>query len=188
MPADLGAIVALLDDLAQRLGVDVQRAATSEHSLLHPGRAFTLEVAGQRIGVAGELHPAVARDLELDGPVSLAEIALAELITQVPDRNSFQGLSTYPPVRQDIAVVVDTSVEAASLLGAARDAGGNLFTDAEVFDVFEDAERLGRGKHSMALRLVFQADDRTLTEEEASEVRERIVATLTEHYGAELRG
>ncbi|MSO48231.1 MAG: hypothetical protein EXQ67_09160 [Thermoleophilia bacterium] len=106
----------------------------------------------------------------------------------MPGVSTFAGLSTFPPVRQDIAVIVGTNVEAAVLIATARTAGGDLLSEIEVFDVFADAERLGADKVSIALRLAFQADDRTLTEDEASTVRESIVAALAAGHGAELRG
>jgi phenylalanyl-tRNA synthetase beta chain len=136
----------------------------------------------------GELHPGLAADLELDGPVSLAELDLAAIADVVPALTSFSGLSSFPPVRQDIAVIVADDVESAALVSAAESAGGELLHAVEVFDVFADAERVGAGRVSVALRLVFQADDRTLTEDEATAAREQIVAALVTGLGAELRG
>jgi phenylalanyl-tRNA synthetase beta chain len=91
-------------------------------------------------------------------------------------------------VLQDVAVVVPDTVRSADVLAVARAEGGPLLRDAAVFDVFRDAERLGAGRTSLAIRLTFRADDRTLTEDEASEVRLRIVAALAGRFGAELRG
>ncbi len=79
-------------------------------------------------------------------------------------------------------------MQAATLVETARAAGGDLLRDAHVFDVFEDAERIGAGRVSIALRFAFQADDRTLTEAEAIEVRDRVIAALAASCGAELRG
>ena len=74
------------------------------------------------------------------------------------------------------------------MIATARTAGGDLLSEIEVFDVFADTERLGADRVSIALRLAFQAEDRTLTEDEASAVRETIVAALAASHGAELRG
>jgi phenylalanyl-tRNA synthetase beta chain len=187
-PCDFGSIVAVVESLLARLGVEHVRVATAENSHLHPGRAASIVVNGTQIGTLGELHPGLAASLEFDGPVALAEIDLAKLEACLPGVTTFAGLSTFPPVRQDIAVIVDTHVEAATLIATARAAGGDLLSEIEVFDVFADAERLGADKVSIALRLAFQAEDRTLTEEEASAVREAIVAALAASHGAELRG
>ena len=187
-PADFSTLVGIVDGLLARLGVDATRVAETGVAQLHPGRAAALQAGSVRFGVIGELHPGLAVDLEVDGPVSIAELDLAAIAAAVPGTTSFSGLSTFPPVRQDIAVIVAEGVEAAALVAAARDAGGELLRELEVFDVFADAERVGVGKVSVALRLVFQADDRTLTDEEATAMREQIVGALVTSCGAELRG
>ncbi len=187
-PCDFGSIVAVVESLLARLGVEHTRVVTAENSLLHPGRAASIVVDGSQIGTLGELHPGLAASLEFDGPIALAEIDLAKLEACLPGVSTFAGLSTFPPVRQDIAVIVGTDVEAAALIATARTSGGDLLSEIEVFDVFADPDRLGADKVSIALRLAFQAEDRTLTEDEASAVRESIVAALTANHGAELRG
>jgi len=87
-------------------------------------------------------------------------------------------LSEFPPLRQDIAVVVPDDRPASEVLAAARAAGGELLGDVQVFDVYRDAEALGPGRRSLALRLTFQAQDRTLSDEEVRPFREAIV----EHF------
>ena len=89
-------------------------------------------------------------------------------------------------MRQDIAVAVDEDVEVGALVDAAREAGGPLLREARVFDVYR-GEQVGEGRKSVAIHLAFQSPERTLTDEEAAELRERIVAALAERFGAELR-
>ncbi len=188
VPSDFSTLVGVVDALLLRLGIRHLRTSLEDHALLHPGRAARVLVDGQEIGAIGELHPGIAADLELDGPIALGEFDLAAITRLVPEAAAFMGLSAFPPVHQDIAVIVDSAVEAATLVETARAAGGDLLRDAHVFDVFEDAERIGAGRVSVALRFAFQADDRTLTEEEAIEVRDRVIAALAASCGAELRG
>jgi phenylalanyl-tRNA synthetase beta chain len=140
------------------------------------------------LGTIGELHPGKAIELELDGAVALAEFDLAAIAAAIPAITTFLGISPFPPIRQDIAVVVTNTVESAALLETAREAGGDLVADVGVFDVFSDSERLGVGRVSLAIHLTFQANDRTLTDEEIAEVRDGIVAALVDRHGAELRG
>ena len=187
-PADFSTLVGIVDGLLARLGVNATRVAETGVAQMHPGRAAALMADGVRLGVIGELHPGLAVDLEVDGPVSIAEIDLVALVAAVPGITSFAGLSAFPPVRQDIAVIVADSAEAATLVATAQHAGGELLREIDVFDVFSDTERVGAGKVSVALRLVFQADDRTLTDDEATAAREQIVSALVASCGAELRG
>jgi phenylalanyl-tRNA synthetase beta chain len=93
----------------------------------------------------------------------------------------------FPPVLVDVGVVVSRVVRAADLVSTAGAAGEPLLRQVDVFDVFRDA-RFGGDAVSVGLRLAFGADDRTLTEAEASEVRGAIVAALAERHGARLRG
>ena len=99
---------------------------------------------------------------------------------------AYRDVTSFPPLRQDIAVAVDESVAAAEVVAAAREAGGPELVGAEVFDVYRGPQ-VGEGRKSMALHLVFQATDRTLTDAEGDAARSRIVAALGERFGAELR-
>jgi phenylalanyl-tRNA synthetase beta chain len=187
-PADFSTLVAVVAGLFARLGIEAVPVAEHGVAQLHPGRAAALVAGDVRLGVIGELHPGLAVELEVDGPVSVAELDLVAIAAAVPGTTSFGGLSIFPPVRQDIAIIVADTVESATLIAAARGAGGELLYGVDVFDVFSDPDRVGAGKVSVAMRLVFQADDRTLTDEEATAAREQIVSALVATCGAELRG
>jgi phenylalanyl-tRNA synthetase beta chain len=171
----------IVELLERSLRVELPVAAGAE-SFLHPGRRARLGEGG----VLGEVHPTVAARFGIDLPVSVFEIDLTELVAEcgVP---LYRDVLTHPPVRQDIAVVVDAEIPAAELLATARDAGGELLESVEVFDVYEGPQ-VGDGRKSLALHLVVQAPDRTLTDAEADAVREAVVVALTVRHGAELRG
>ena len=77
-------------------------------------------------------------------------------------------MTSFPAVREDLAVIVADNVAAAEVLTVVRRAGAPLLASAEVFDVYRDAERLGEGNVSLALRLAYRAPDRTLTDEEVA--------------------
>ena len=98
----------------------------------------------------------------------------------------YEDVITYPAVLQDVAVAVDEDVEVGALVDAAREAGGGLLREARVFDVYRGAQ-LGAGRKSVAIHLAFQSPERTLTEEDATTARERIVTALAERFAAELR-
>jgi phenylalanyl-tRNA synthetase beta chain len=86
-----------------------------------------------------------------------------------------------------VAVVVDEGLEAGSIVAAAREAGGAELRDAHVFDVYR-GDQVPEGRKSVAVHLVFQASDRTLTDEEADAARARVVEALRSRFAAELRG
>ncbi len=179
----------IVDALCARLGVPVALERL-ERPYLHPGRAASILIGTTRTlaGELGELHPDVAARFDLEGRVAVLELDLDLLTAAIPAGFTYAPVPDQPPVRQDIAVVVPDTVEAGSLVASALEAGAPLLTHAEVFDVFRDPARLGPDRVSLAIRLVFQDPERTLTESEASAVRDVIVAALAARYGAELRG
>jgi phenylalanyl-tRNA synthetase beta chain len=104
----------------------------------------------------------------------------------VPERIVYDDVLTYPAALQDVAVAVAEDVEVGELLDAAREAAGELLREARVFDVYR-GEQVGTGRKSVAIHLAFQSPERTLTEDEATELRLVIVRALGERFGAELR-
>ena len=136
--------------LERALRVQLEVAASPE-PFLHPGRSARLGAGG----TLGELHPLVAREFGMEEQVSLFEIDLAELETPDPTP-LYRDVVTYPPVRQDIAVVVASEVTAAEVLAVIRAAGGELLAEADVFDTYR-GEQVGEGRQSVAVHLQFQA-------------------------------
>ena len=165
----------VLETLHEALALEL-RVRRGGHELLHPGKAAVTDA-----GWLGELHPTL-----LEGTWGAFELDLETLVAAAPDRIVDEDVLTYPATLQDIAVVVDEGVEVGALVDAAHDAAGELLRRARVFDVYRGGQ-LSAGRKSVAIHLSFQSPDRTLTEEEATEVRERIVAALAERFDAELR-
>jgi len=144
-------------------------------------------VEGETLGWVGEVHPLVARTWDLDGAAAF-ELDLDRLTELAGGRvPTYRDVTSFPAVRQDIAVVVADDVPAARVRDVVRAAAGDLLARAEVFDVYR-GEQVGEGRVSLALRLEFRAPDRTLTDEEVAERREAIAAALRERLGGELRG
>jgi phenylalanyl-tRNA synthetase beta chain len=150
--------------------------ARAEHDLLHPGKS-----AATAAGVVGELHPAV-----LDGVWGVFELDLAKLLEVARDEVRYADVVSFPAVRQDLAFTVPEDVPAANLVAAAREAAGEELRDMRPFDVYH-GEQVGDGRKSIAFAVNFQSSKRTLTDEDAAELRERIVAALSDRFGAELR-
>jgi phenylalanyl-tRNA synthetase beta chain len=167
----LGVVETLYDSLHVEL-----RVRRGSNALLHPGKAAETDA-----GWLGELHPTL-----LEGPWGAFEIDLGALAASVPERIVYEDVITYPAVLQDIAVAVAEDVEVGALVDAAHEVAGPLLREARVFDVYR-GEQVGAGRKSVAIHLSFQSPERTLTDDEAGEVRDRIVAALAERFEAELR-
>jgi phenylalanyl-tRNA synthetase beta chain len=105
----------------------------------------------------------------------------------VPPIAPYRDVTSFPEVREDLAVVVSHEITAAQVLDTARRAGAPLLETADIFDVYRNAEHLGEGNVSLALRLSFRAPDRTLTDEEVAARREKITAALEDELGGRIR-
>ncbi len=115
------------------------------------------------------------------------ELDLAALVAEArAGEETFEDVTSFPAVYQDLAVVLPEEVRAEQLRDTVLAAGGELLRAADVFDLYA-GEQLGEGSKSLALRLEFRAADRTLTDEEVVERREAIEAELAK-IGGSLRG
>jgi phenylalanyl-tRNA synthetase beta chain len=126
------------------------------------------------------------RDPDLPGDWGAFELDVDLLVERVPDIVVFEDVITYPPVRQDLAFSVDEHVTAADLVTAAREAAGAELREMRAFDVYR-GEQVGPGRKSIAFSVTFQSPERTLTDEDATGLRSRVVDALEERFGAQLR-
>jgi phenylalanyl-tRNA synthetase beta chain len=169
--------------IGQVAGVElVVRAA--ETAPWHPGRCAQLAVEGHVVGHAGELHPAVIEALGLPSRTCAMELDLDAL--PLTERRPAPVVSPYPPVLQDVALVVDAAVPAAELTATLRRGAGELLEDVRLFDVYT-GDQIGEGKRSLAFALRFRAPDRTLTAAEATAARDAAVAAAIQTHHATLR-
>ncbi len=189
--ADFYAAKGLLEAAFKRLGIEdeVVYAAAGDADGFHPGRTASVQlrtgVGLETIGYVGQLHPDLQREYDLPDTY-VSEIEL-ELLYEHAERSIvYRALPRYPAAERDLAVVVDTAVPGASLIEAIRRAGGEGLESVAIFDVFA-GERLGAGKKSVALALVYRHAERTLTDEEVAEAHARVLTELEQSFGAELR-
>jgi phenylalanyl-tRNA synthetase beta chain len=175
-----GALQGLLDTL--RISWTVERG---EAPFLHPGRAAKILVADEPVGWLGEIHPLVAAKWDIEDTIAAFELDLDAVPD--PDTPIYEDLTSFPELREDLAVIVSDSVSAAQVIATIQAAGQPLLAGAEVFDVYRDPQKLGEGNVSLALRLSYRAPDRTLTDEEVAGQRQSIVAALSEELGGRVR-
>jgi len=169
--------------LLNRLGVAGSYAAREEYGLLS-GRTAEIRVANTTVGVAGQVHPSTAGTFGFERDVYLFEIRLGVLEPHVPPVSHYRSISKYPAVVEDLAVVVDGDLPAASVLAEIE--GHPLVARARVFDEYAGAQ-VPAGKKSLAVSVTYQAPDRTLTDSDVAKAREKIVARLRAKCAAELR-
>lgn len=159
------------------------RAAT--HSALHPGQTARVWIDGQPAGWIGSLHPRLAQKYGFARSPLLFELDSAVLSRRALPRHC--GISRFPAVRRDIAVVVDAGIEAGQVLEQARDALPATVTEFELFDVYQ-GQGVDPGKKSLAFRMLLQHTEKTLTESEIEAAVSQVLVFLSERFNAALRG
>jgi phenylalanyl-tRNA synthetase beta chain len=164
---------------------DVTYTPTEAIPYLHPGKAAEVRADGQVMGVFGELHPLVKDKYEFEeSPILVAEFDLAA-VRAAESQFELQPVPDVPPVLEDIAVILDESIPAARVEALIRQTGGRVLTDVKLFDVYR-GEQIGPRKKSLAYSLTYQAE-KTLTDQEAAAIRNKIVRRLENELGAKLR-
>ncbi|MDO5034221.1 MAG: phenylalanine--tRNA ligase subunit beta [Actinomycetaceae bacterium] len=167
--------------------------ATSEDAApWHPGRSAVLFVRQKKnlveVGRGGELHPAVIKEYGLPKRTSALELDLDALIkAMAPNPITVSAVSTFPVVKEDIAVVLDSDIPVSMVMDAIYAAGGDLLEDVSLFDEYAGSQ-IEEGKRSLAFALRMRASDHTLKSEESAKVREAIITRLRNQLGAVLRG
>lgn len=176
----------MIDTLAQRLNVPLVRFASATHTTLHPARTAALSVDGEALGFAGEVHPRVCERFDLaDQSVAVLELNLDLLLAHRQPRR-YRPISRFPGVLEDLALVVDDELPAQVVEDAIRAAGGEWLREVTLFDLYY-GEPIPAGRKSLAYALTFQAEDRSLTEDEVRVLYRRIQEHTAAELGAAMR-
>lgn len=158
----------------------------SDHPFYYPKRQADIIVNGQAVGHFGQIHPEVIESYSVTQELFVFEIDLDDLAALKQTPKIFTPPPRFPSVKRDIALVVDESVTCESLIHSIRRHGAPVTREVEPFDIYR-GEKLGVDKKSLAFFMEFRDDTRTLTDEEADRVFEKIVAGVKEDCGAQLR-
>ncbi len=171
--------------ITQAMGLEASLVAAKIPGF-HPGRAAKVLIAGEEIGVVGELHPGVCRAYGIEGRVAAGELLLDPLL-QDAGYWTFVEPSPYPPVVFDLAFEVAENVASADVMEELRAAAGSHLESARFFDEFRGGS-LADGWKSLAVQVVFRSPDGTLTNEDVQSDRERIIDAISTRLGGHLRG
>ena len=194
-PADFYDLKGLVERLLEGLKITRYRFTPTQHPTFHPGRCALLELAHRSevgeevfspVGVLGEVHPLVQQRYDLAQRTYLCEIDLERLYEVVPTRVAYQTLSRQQELIRDLALVLDQQVPAQAVQETIMRYGGELLRSVVLFDVYT-GDPIPAGKKNLTYSLVYQAQDRTLTDAEANTLQDRIIHALHEEFGAVLR-
>lgn len=177
----------IVEALAAALHLNPLRFEPIEDSTFHPGKCARVSVDGVELGVMGEVHPIIRSRYELsEYGVAACDLDLAGLLQARPAGWALAPVPTYPPVLEDLALIVDDDLPAERVEAVIRQAGAEWIAAVRLFDLYRGPP-IEAGKKSLAYSLTYQAPDRTLTDSEVRQVRERIVSRVSQELGARLR-
>jgi phenylalanyl-tRNA synthetase beta chain len=177
-----GVVEAMLQSLA---GVDCEfNHATSDTFLPDQCAEVLLGKAG--LGSLGRVKDSILKAFDIDQPVYLAELDVNATLHLQGTAPEFETIAKFPPSRRDMAVLVDAAVQAGDVRKTAQKAGGKLLGRVDLFDVYT-GKQVPEGMKSLALSLVFQSEERTLTDKDTQKMWDRILKALTKEFEAELR-
>lgn len=177
----------MVEALLEGLGIPANYAPREEYAFLR-GHTAEIRVGKDVVGIVGQVHPDTATAFDIDEPVFLVELWLEDLVRHLPERPAYTPPSRFPEVRQDVSLLVDAATPAGRILELARNhRSGTVRVSADVFDEYR-GQGVPDGKKALALRLRYQAADRTLTDADVAKIQQGLMTRLNKELGATLRG
>ncbi len=178
-----GSVESILDSLNIK---NYEFEAESNNTTFHPGRCANIICRGKKIGVIGEIHPTVAKNYSVGAKSYVAVLDIRELNELANSNIQYKALPKFPAVTRDMALLADDGVTVGEIEKIIKKCSGKILEDVKLFDVYK-GEQIESGKKSLAFSIIYRADDRTLTDDEISDVFDKTVRQLFEKTGAQLR-
>ena len=181
---DFYIIKGVVEELLDYLGYENRYSFIQDENIpkeFHPGQTAKIVVNNNEVGIIGKLHPQ-----EVKEDVYVFEINLDDLLSIKSGKMKYKEISKYPSIKKDLAMVVENNISSMQIEKEIKKAGGSLLRNIEVFDVYQ-GEQVGKDKKSIAYSLTFEAQERTLTDEEINQTLEKIIERLEKEVNAELR-
>lgn len=158
----------------------------SDAPLFAPGHCGTVTYGKSEVGTLGLVSNPVLKAFDIEQPCYILQFVLDPLLALDTKPAQFATIPAYPPSLRDMAVVVQNDVPAGDILDLARKSGGKLLQAVDLFDIYT-GKQVPEGKKSVALSLLFQSEERTLTDKDTQKAWDKILRKLKEKHGAELR-
>lgn len=173
-------LAAALNDKARLEAVDFQ------HELLEPGMAAELRLDGKRLGFLGTVSQSGLKAFGLRGATTILELDIGVLAAQATLIPQSASLSQYPSIERDLNLIVDEAVRWADLASTVRTAAGETLEKLDYLSTYRDPQKDGPNTKRLHFSLTLRSQERTLTSEEADQLRERVVAAAAEKHQARL--
>lgn len=183
---DIVDIKGIIEVVFQSLKVENWEVIPGNHPTFHPLRNAKIIVGGEEVGIFGEVHPEVTNNYRIPGKVNLFEIDFENLLPNIPTGIKYCVLPKYPSVQRDLAMIIKEEVLSADIINSIKSINKKIIKKVTLFDIFKGSQ-IGDGYKSLAYSVVFQAEDRTLTDQEVGNTFKKIREKLIEKFGAKIR-
>lgn len=183
---DIFDVKGIIETVFQDLKVKNWEVVPGNHPAFHPLRNGKIVVGGEEVGIFGEIHPEVINNYRIPGKVNLFEIDFENFLPNVPSDIKYCVLPKYPSVQRDLALIVKEEILSADIIKAIKFIDEKLIKKVTLFDIFK-GKQIGDGYKSLAYSVVFQAEDRTLIDQEVENIYKKIREKLITKFSAKIR-
>ena len=178
-----GMVEVLMDGIGVK---NIKVTAETENPTFHPGRTAKVIIGGKDAGVMGEIHPDVLKNYGIPVKAYVAEIDLDAIIDNADTEKTYIATPKFPAVSRDIAMLVSDEVPVAEIEEVITAAAGKLLEELKLFDVYKGSQ-IAADKKSVAYSLTLRSAEKTLGEDEVTQVMDKVLKALADKLGAELR-
>ncbi len=175
-----------IENCLEGLGCDDVTFSSSDKGFLHPGKSSDIRFNGASLGFVGELSPQKIRENGLTGKIQVFEFLLEPLMVEYRKRIAFRPLPRYPHVERDLSILVETNCSGDDIKHLISRLGHDIINSVILFDLYR-GESIPEGHQSMAFRIRYRSEDRTLTDAEVQEVHSHVIESLRNAFGASIR-
>ena len=163
----------------------IRYEATAEYKEMHPGRTAKIYVNDELVGLIGEVHPSLAKELKIK-PTYVFELDLQKLIALPKNAETYVPVSKYPEVTRDIALLVPNEITNDQIVESIKQNGGRFLADIKLFDLYQ-GEKIDDGFKSLAYTLVYRSSEGTLSDDEINQAFDKVVKKLQEELEVTVR-
>ncbi|MBI5569490.1 MAG: phenylalanine--tRNA ligase subunit beta [Desulfomonile tiedjei] len=175
-----------LETLFEGFNVTDVAFVPSNLAFLHPGKSADLVLDGAVIGFLGELTPSKIREHDLSGNPYIFEILLEPLFIRSRKETVFRPIPRYPYIERDLSIIVEEKCSGEKIKQLISRLGHDIIASVVLFDIYR-GESIPEGYQSVAFRIRYQSEERTLTDEEVQAIHSRVVTALQAELGAMMR-
>ena len=150
-----------------------------------PGHTANILAGDVQVGIVGELHPQVCENFDLKQKAYIFELELDKIVTLIPQNLQFKAIPKFPAIYRDITIIVDRGIETQSVLETVEKSREELVERLYLFDIFE-GDPIPAGKKSISFRVTYRSPDKTLVDDEVSELHKSLTDKLLKAFDGSL--